>query len=78
MEYAMSYIDLRIKHLLSTGVRLVPMLVRVNDLSDIPAILQTPECVPGTVLGDIFTCRGTQATVDAFENDSRIFTVERG
>ena len=75
----MSYIDLRIKHMLTAGVRLVPMLVRVNELDDIPAILrEAPECVPGTVLGDIFTCRGTQATVDAFENDSRIFTVERG
>ena len=75
----MSYIDLRIKHMLSKGVALVPMLVRVNELDDIPAILrEAPECVPGTVLGDIFTCRGTQKTVDAFENDSRIFTVERG
>ena len=74
----MNYIDPYIRHMLSAGVRLVPMLVRVNELEDIPVILKAPECVPGTVLGDIFTCRGTQATVDAFENDSRIFTVERG
>ena len=72
----MSYIDPYIKHMLSDGAWLVPMLVRVYHLEDIPAILKAPECMPGTVIGDIFTCRGTQKTVDAFADDLRIFSVE--
>ena len=72
----MSHIDPYLRHMLADGIRLVPMLVRVYDLEDIPSILNAPECVPGTVIGNIFTCRGTQKTIEVFANDLRIFSVE--
>jgi hypothetical protein len=73
----MGYIDPYIQFELGQGATIIPMLVRVHDLDDIPQIVkEAPDCKMGTSIGNVFTCFGTQKTIDAFEADDRVFSVE--
>src|SRR5271154_5467730 len=55
---------------------LVPMLVRVTDAAEIPRITDVKDCQVTSGVGNIVACLGSLATIEAFENNPKVISVE--
>jgi subtilisin family serine protease len=55
---------------------LVPMLVRVTDAADIPKITDVKDCRVTSGVGNIVACLGSLATIEAFESNPKVISVE--
>jgi subtilisin family serine protease len=55
---------------------LIPMLVRVANPADIPSLADTKDCRVTSGMGNIVACLGSLATIEIFEKDARVLSVE--